>query len=111
MEDVEHTNGHSQEKPAARPLAIHTYAAFSDGVIRGIWVDFNNKIVHIENTALTQVPRDMMQILDPKVLGTVQTSDEKGLPLVESNIQPDETTPVAEDARRQENARREKRPR
>jgi hypothetical protein len=109
MEEVEHTNGQTHEKPPARPLAVHTYAAFSDGVIRGVWVNMDFKIVHIENTALSQVPRDMMQILDPQVLGSVETSEEKGLPLIESNIQPDETTPVAEDARQREGGRRRNR--
>jgi hypothetical protein len=69
----------------AKPLAIHCYAAFSDGVIRGVWIDMDRKIVHIENTPLSQVPRDMMQILDKDREG-ITSIDERPTPQASENL-------------------------
>ena len=56
-----------------KPLAIRCYAAFSDGVIRGVWIDMDRKLVHIEPTPLQQVDRGLLQILDKTQAGTLTT--------------------------------------
>jgi hypothetical protein len=69
------TNGNGvTEKPPVRPLAIHCYAAFSDGCIRGLWIDMDRNVIHIEHTPLSQVPKDMMQILDPGSRNLIETA-------------------------------------
>lgn len=69
----------------AKPLAIHCYAAFSDGVIRGVWIDMDRKIVHIENTPVSQVPRDMMQVLDTDTVG-IAMRDQETTPQASENL-------------------------